>query len=144
VLLGAVPRLRDLGIRPFLIADSLIGVVSQRLVRKICNHCKVAYRPSKGELRYLKNDSIEKLYRGKGCEVCNQTGYFGRTLVYELLTVDRELALMIEQEVDVHQLAAKSKEGGYVDIFDITTKKVIAGITTTEEALRTLGNIRQA
>jgi type II secretory ATPase GspE/PulE/Tfp pilus assembly ATPase PilB-like protein len=142
--LGAVPRLRDLGIRPFLIADSLIGVVSQRLVRKICNHCKVAYRPSKGELRYLKNDSIEKLYRGKGCEVCNQTGYFGRTLVYELLTVDRELALMIEQEVDVHQLAAKSKEGGYIDIFDITTNKVIAGITTTEEALRTLGNIRQA
>ena len=141
--LGAIPRLRDLGIRPFLIADSLIGVVSQRLVRKICNHCKTAYRPSAWEKRYLKNDSVEKLYRGKGCEVCNHTGYFGRTLVYELLTVDRELALMIEQEVDVHQLAAKSKQGGYVDVFDITAKKVLSGITTTEEALRTLGNIRR-
>ena len=142
--LGAIPRLRDLGIRPFLIADSLIGVVSQRLVRKICTHCKTAYRPSEWEKRYLKNDGLEKLYRGKGCEVCNHSGYFGRTLVYEILTVDRELALMIEQEVDLHQLAAKSKQGGYIDIFDITAKKVISGVTTTEEALRILGNIRQS
>ncbi len=141
--LGAIPRLRDLGIRPFLIADSLIGVISQRLVRKICQNCKTAYEPSDQEKRYLKNESIAQLYRGKGCEVCNHTGYFGRTLVYEMLTVDRELALMIEQEVDVHQLAAKSKQSGYVDIFDITAKKVFDGITTTEEALRTLGNIRQ-
>jgi type II secretory ATPase GspE/PulE/Tfp pilus assembly ATPase PilB-like protein len=141
--LGAIPRLRDLGIRPFLIADSLIGVVSQRLVRKICSNCKTAYTPADWEKSYLKNGDISKLYRGKGCEVCNQTGYFGRTLVYELLTVDRELALMIEQEADVHQLATKSREAGYVDIFDITGKKVLDGITTTEEALRTLGNIRQ-
>jgi type II secretory ATPase GspE/PulE/Tfp pilus assembly ATPase PilB-like protein len=141
--LGAIPRLRDLGIRPFLIADSLIGVVSQRLVRKICAHCRIAYHPSAWEKRYLRNDGVEKLYRGKGCEVCNHTGYFGRTLVYELLTVDRELALMIEQEVDVHRLSAQSKQSGYVDIFDITAKKVLAGITTTEEALRILGNVRQ-
>jgi general secretion pathway protein E/type IV pilus assembly protein PilB len=141
--LGAIPRLRDLGIRPFLIADSLIGVVSQRLVRKICSHCKTTYAPSDWEKHYLKNGDITELYRGKGCALCNNTGYFGRTLVYELLTVDHELALMIEQEVDVHQLAAKSKESGYVDIFDITAKKVMDGITTTQEAVRTLGNIRQ-
>jgi type II secretory ATPase GspE/PulE/Tfp pilus assembly ATPase PilB-like protein len=141
--LGAIPRLRDLGIRPFLIADSLIGVVSQRLVRKICHHCKTAYTPLDWEKAYLKNGEITQLYKGEGCAVCNHTGYFGRTLVYELLTVDRELALMIEQEVDVHQLAEKSKENGYVDIFDITSKKVLAGITTTEEALRTLGNVRR-
>jgi general secretion pathway protein E/type IV pilus assembly protein PilB len=142
--LGAIPRLRDLGIRPFLIADSLLGVVSQRLVRKICNHCKVAYRPAEWEKRYLKDDTLDRLYRGKGCEVCNHTGYFGRTLVYELLTVDRELALMIEQEADVHRLAAKAKSGGgYVNIFDITAQKVASGVTTTREALRTLGHIRQ-
>ena len=141
--LGAIPRLRDLGIRPFLIADSLIGVVSQRLVRKICVNCKTAYQPSEWEERYLRNGDIPELYRGKGCDICNNTGYFGRTLVYELLTVDRDLALMIEQGADVHQLSAKSKASGYVDIFDITSKKVLAGITTTEEALRTLGNVRQ-
>jgi type II secretory ATPase GspE/PulE/Tfp pilus assembly ATPase PilB-like protein len=141
--LGAIPRLRDLGIRPFLIADSLIGVVSQRLVRKICVHCKTAYSPSNWEKTYLKTSEIGQLYKGKGCEVCNGTGYFGRTLVYELFTVNRELALLIEQGVDVSQLALNAKENGYIDIFDITVQKVLAGITTTEEALRILGNIKQ-
>jgi type II secretory ATPase GspE/PulE/Tfp pilus assembly ATPase PilB-like protein len=141
--LGAIPRLRDLGIRPFLIADSLIGVVSQRLVRKICVHCKTAYSPSDWEKTYLKTSEIGELYKGKGCEVCNGTGYFGRTLVYELFTVNRELALLIEQGVDVSKLALNAKENGYVDIFDITARKVLAGITTTEEALRILGNVKQ-
>jgi general secretion pathway protein E/type IV pilus assembly protein PilB len=141
--LGAIPRLRDLGIRPFLIADSLIGVVSQRLVRKICVHCKTAYNPSAWEKTYLKTPDIGELYKGKGCEVCNGTGYFGRTLVYELFTVNRELALLIEQGVDVSQLALHSKENGFVDIFDITVQKVLSGITTTEEALRILGNVKQ-
>jgi type II secretory ATPase GspE/PulE/Tfp pilus assembly ATPase PilB-like protein len=141
--LGAIPRLRDLGIRPFLIADSLIGVVSQRLVRKICVHCKTAYSPSPWEKTYLKSPEIGELYKGKGCEVCNGTGYFGRTLVYELFTVNRELALLIEQGVDVSQMALHSKENGFVDIFDITVQKVLAGITTTEEALRILGNVKQ-
>jgi type II secretory ATPase GspE/PulE/Tfp pilus assembly ATPase PilB-like protein len=142
--LGAIPRLRDLGIRPFLIADSLVGVVSQRLVRKICVHCKSAYTPDAWELAYLKKPDITELYKGKGCEVCNHTGYFGRTLVYELFTVNRELTLLIEQGADINQLALKSKESGYVDIFDITTQKVLSGITTTEEALRILGHVKQA
>ena len=141
--LGAIPRLRDLGIRPFLIADSLISVVSQRLVRKICTQCKTAYAPSEWEKAYLRKPDITKLYKGKGCEVCNQTGYFGRTLVYELFTVNRELALMIEQGCDVSQLTLKSKKNGYVDIFDITRHKVLAGITTTQEALRILGHVKQ-
>lgn len=141
--LGAIPRLRDLGIRPFLIADSLVGVVSQRLVRKICTHCKTAYEPRPWEKKYLKKSDIDKLYKGKGCQVCNQTGYFGRTLVYEMLTVDRELALMIEKEADINELAVRARQSGYVDIFDITMKKILAGITTTEEALRILGHVRQ-
>lgn len=142
--LGAIPRLRDLGIRPFLIADSLIGVVSQRLVRKICIHCKSSYEPEAWELAYLKKPDITELYKGTGCDVCNQSGYFGRTLVYELFTANRELTLMIEKGADINQLALKSKENGYVDIFDITTQKVLSGITTTEEALRTLGHVKQA
>jgi type II secretory ATPase GspE/PulE/Tfp pilus assembly ATPase PilB-like protein len=142
--LGAIPRLRDLGIRPFLIADSLIGVVSQRLVRKICIHCKRSYEPEAWELAYLKKPDITELYKGTGCDVCNQSGYFGRTLVYELFTANRELTLMIEKGADINQLALKSKENGYVDIFDITTQKVLSGITTTEEALRTLGHVKQA
>jgi len=141
---GAIPRLRDLGIRPFLIADSLIGVVSQRLVRRICNSCKEEYESSEQEKVYLKDPSITKLYRGKGCEVCNGSGYFGRTLVYELLTVDRELSLLIDREVELKQVTDMAKEHGFKEIFDITVAKVKQGITTAEEAVRVMGHLRQA
>lgn len=140
---GAIPRLRDLGIRPFLIADSLIGVVSQRLVRRICNSCKEEYESSEQEKVYLKDPSITKLYRGKGCEVCNGSGYFGRTLVYELLTVDRELSLLIDREAELKQVTDMAKEHGFKEIFDITVAKVKQGVTTAEEAVRVLGHLRQ-
>jgi type II secretory ATPase GspE/PulE/Tfp pilus assembly ATPase PilB-like protein len=142
--LGVIPRLKDLGIRPFLIADSLIGVVNQRLVRKICNNCKTAYTPSDLDKEYLKDDSIKELFRGEGCEVCNYSGYFGRTLVYEVLMVNRDLSRLIEREADVSDIHDKAKQiGGYVDIYDVTVKKVKEGVSTTEEAVRILGKIRQ-
>ncbi|MBW1680369.1 MAG: Flp pilus assembly complex ATPase component TadA [Deltaproteobacteria bacterium] len=142
---GAIPRLRDLGVRPFLIADSLIGVVSQRLVRKICNGCREVYRPSEAEKRYLKDDTIDELHRGRGCDACNGSGYFGRTLVYELLTVDRDLARLIDREEDLSVIAEKAREGGgYVDIFDTTVAKVKQGVTSADEAMRVLGHIRRA
>jgi len=141
---GAIPRLRDLGIRPFLIADSLIGVVSQRLVRRICNSCKEEYEPSEWEKVYLKDPSIKKLYRGKGCEVCNGSGYFGRTLVYELMTIDKELSLLIDREVELNQVTDMAKENGFKEIFDITVDKVKQGITTAQEAVRVMGHLRQA
>ncbi len=140
---GAIPRLRDLGIKPYLIADSLIGVVSQRLVRKICNACKESYTPSEWEKTYLKDSSIRELYKGRGCDVCNGTGYFGRTLVYELLNVDRDMSLLIEKEADLSLISEKAKDAGFVDIFDITVDKVKQGIATSEEAVRTLGHIRR-
>jgi general secretion pathway protein E/type IV pilus assembly protein PilB len=140
---GAIPRLKDLGIKPYLIADSLIGVVSQRLVRKICNACKESYTPSEWEKTYLKDSSIEELYKGRGCDVCNGAGYFGRTLVYELLNIDRDMSLLIEKEADLSLIFEKAKDAGFVDIFDITADKVKQGIATSEEAVRTLGHIRR-
>lgn len=141
---GAIPRLRDLGIRPFLIADSLIGVVSQRLIRRICNACKEEYEPSEWEKEYLRDPSIKTLYRGKGCEICNGSGYFGRTLVYELLAIDKNLSLLIDKEVELDRITEKAKEKGFVDIFDITVAKVKQGITTVEDAVRIMGHLRQA
>jgi len=140
--IGAISRLKDLGVRPFLIADSLIGVVSQRLVRKICNVCKESYSPPELEKEYLKDPTIDKLYRGTGCDVCNNSGYFGRTLVYEILTVNRELSTLIEKEVDPSQIAERAAASGHITMLDIMTEKVKQGITTYEEAVRTLGSIR--
>lgn len=140
---GTIPRLMDLGIRPFLIADSLVGVVSQRLVRKICDNCKTAYAPSENEKTYLKDPDLEELYRGKGCEICSGSGYFGRTLVYELLTVDQNLSQLIEKGADLSDVTKSAKKMGFEDIFEITRNKVKQGVTTTEEAVRALGHIRQ-
>jgi general secretion pathway protein E/type IV pilus assembly protein PilB len=139
---GAIPRLRDLGVKSFLIADSLIGVVSQRLVRRICNNCKEAYIPGEWEKVYLRDPSVAKLYKGRGCDVCHGTGYFGRTLVYDLLSVDKELAQLIAQEADLNVIADKAKKSGFVDIFDVTVAKVKQGITTAEEGVRVLGHVR--
>ena len=141
--LGVIPRLKDLGIRPFLIADALIGIVNQRLVRKICNSCRKAYEPSDSEKAYLKDSSITELYRGEGCEICSGSGYFGRTLVYEILAVNRKLAMLIEREADMNLLLAEASEYERIDIFAVTVEKVKQGITSTEEAVRILGNIRQ-
>ncbi len=139
--IGTIPRLRDLGIKSYMISDSLIGVVSQRLVRKICRSCKKAYSPEKWELDYLKDPAIKKLYRGTGCDLCNGSGYFGRTLVYELLTVDKELSLMIDAEKPIKDIHAIALKKGFRDIFDITVEKIKLGITTVEEALRVIGDM---
>jgi type II secretory ATPase GspE/PulE/Tfp pilus assembly ATPase PilB-like protein len=141
---GAIPRLRDLGIKSFLIADCLIGVVSQRLARRICNKCKEAYVPDEWEKAYLRDPSIDKLYRGRGCDVCNGSGYFGRTLVYELLSVDKELSQLIAQEAELNVITEKAKHSGFVDIFDVTVAKVKQGVTAAEEAMRVLGHLRHS
>ncbi len=139
--IGTIPRLRDLGIKSYMISDSLIGVVSQRLVRKICRSCIKAYKPEKWELDYLKDSSIEKLYRGTGCELCNGSGYFGRTLVYELLAVDNELSLMIDSENSIENIKTAARKKGFRDLFDITLEKIKLGITSVEEAIRVIGDM---
>ncbi|MDY7037376.1 MAG: ATPase, T2SS/T4P/T4SS family [Thermodesulfobacteriota bacterium] len=140
--IGVISRLRDLDVRPFLIADSLIGIINQRLVRRICTACKEAYTPDEDERRYLREPSLEVLYRGKGCQLCEGTGYLGRTLVYEVLTLDRELSQMIEQEADLTKISDRAGQKGFENVFKTTVEKVKAGITTTDEARRVIGHLR--
>ena len=141
--IGAIPRLRDLGVKSYMIADSLIGVVSQRLVRRICNNCKQSYSPEAWEREYLGSETVHELFRGVGCELCNGSGYFGRTLVYEVLTIDDELARLIAKEAQPSQIADKARDNGFEDIFSVAAKKVTEGITTTEETVRILGKIKR-
>ncbi|MCP4746468.1 MAG: Flp pilus assembly complex ATPase component [Desulfobacteraceae bacterium] len=141
--IGAIPRLRDLGIRPFLIADSLIGIISQRLVRKICEVCKTTYDPQTWEMEYLGNFDILKLFRGTGCEACNGSGYMGRTLIYEILTVDKQLARLIDQDIETNSLLELAVTRGFEDIYKVALRKVMEGIISVEEMIRVLGHIRQ-
>ena len=135
---SAVTRLVDMGIEPFLIASSLIGVLAQRLVRTICSRCKEEYVPTAEELRGIGADvhKVKKLWRGHGCVACQNTGYLGRTGIYELMLVDDEVRRLILARVDANSIKSKAREHGMITLQSDGTDKVLAGITTTEEVSR--------
>lgn len=131
---GAITRLIDMGIEPFLIASSLICVLAQRLVRTICPHCKETYNPSEQEMAYL--GSIEYLYRGRGCKRCFEKGYLGRTGIYEFLRITPEIRTMIVEKRDAMSIKSLAIETGFRTLQDDAFEKVKKGITTLEEVLR--------
>lgn len=139
--IGSIPRLQGLGMDTQMLAESLIGVVSQRLVRTICPHCKVKYSPKQEELDYL-GASADELCRGEGCDACNQSGYIGRTLVYEVLVVDRDVREAMEKDIELTQLEEMLRRKGFKSMFDIAVVKVLRGDTTVEEIQRVLGKTR--
>jgi general secretion pathway protein E len=135
---GAVTRLVDMGVEPFLVASSLIGVLAQRLVRTICPKCPEDYVPTAEELRGIGLDAskVKVLKRGRGCLHCQQSGYRGRTGIYELMLVDDEVRKLILSNVDSGTLKAKAREKGMITLLEDGAEKVLAGITTCEEISR--------
>jgi len=135
---GAVTRLVDMGVEPFLVASSLIGVLAQRLVRTICPKCPEDYVPTAEELRGIGLDTtrVKLLKRGRGCLHCQQSGYRGRTGIYELMLVDDEVRKLILSNVDSGTLKAKAREKGMITLLEDGAEKVLAGITTCEEISR--------
>lgn len=135
---GAVVRLIDMGIEPYLIASSVTGVIAQRLVRKICPKCQEEYSADDRERKILAITSDQELIlrRGTGCPACHDTGYQGRTGVFEVLEVDRELRSLIDGLVGIDELRRVAIERGMVPLWDDCRAKVLNGITTLDEALR--------
>lgn len=139
--IGSIPRLQGLGMDTQMLSESLIGVVSQRLVRTICPHCKKAYKPNQDELDYL-GVQVDEIYKGEGCEACGHKGYIGRTLVYEILVVGRDVRQAMEKDIELTQLEDMVKRKGFRSMFDVGVIKVQRGITTVEELKRVLGKTR--
>ena len=139
---SAVYRLRDIGVEPWLIASALRGVISQRLVRKICPHCKTAYQPSEEELALLgmPEDSQTTFYKGVGCPECHHTGYIGRRAAFEILMVNREVRRLVNDDAAYDELLAAAKKNGYRTMRDSCRDLVLRGITTAEEAARTINS----
>ncbi|QWK13902.1 MAG: GspE/PulE family protein [Aquificota bacterium] len=133
---SAITRLFDLGIEPFLIASALEGVIAQRLVRKICPHCKEEYRPSKEELKELGLSGDHTFYRGRGCEQCMGTGYRGRTGIFEVLEVDEEIKKLIVKTQSATDIRNFARARGFKSMLEDGIRKVLSGITTPEEVLR--------
>lgn len=136
--IGAISRLSDMGMDSFLITSSLVGVVAQRLVRKICPHCKVPYEASIGDKKALNYD-INKpltLYKGEGCDKCNKTGYKGRLGIYEIIQVTKPIRDLIDQGAKEDEIFKKANEIGMKDMRQDASVKVINGQTTVAEMIR--------
>ena len=129
---SAIPRLIDMGVEPFLISSSLAGVVAQRLVRKICPHCKQEYEPTLSEIQII-GRPVEKLYRGAGCQACSGRGYMGRISVHEILVVDEEIRALTVQHAPSNQMLEAARRRGMVPMSQDGMEKAIQGITTLEE-----------
>ena len=139
---SAVDRLRDIGVEPWLISGALRGVVSQRLVRRICPHCKRAYHPASDELALLGLDDAPDLvfYKGEGCPDCHHTGYTGRRAVFEILMLDAPLRRLITAGASADELADEARRHGFTTMRERCRDLVLRGETTAEEAARTISS----
>lgn len=131
-------RLIEMGIEPFLISTSVIGVIAQRLVRRICENCKEEYVPDKVVLDYLGLEDGIRLFRGKGCEACSMSGYKGRVGVYEVLVVNDRLRKLIAEGAETGVIRDAAREEGMVSLRDYCLFLLKRGLTTVDEVLRTV------
>ena len=140
---GAMTRLADMGVQPFLVASSLVGVLAQRLVRVLCPECKKAYAPTKEELEQAsitpkilaQAGNPKVLYRSQGCPACQNTGYQGRTGIYELMLVDDDVRQLVLKNVDSGTIKKAAVERGMLTLLEHGAFKVARGITTAAEVL---------
>jgi type IV pilus assembly protein PilB len=134
---GAITRFIDMGVEPFLVASVMIVSFAQRLVRKVCPSCKATYRPTREALKFWRLDQVEdaNFQQGRGCFNCMQTGYKGRTGVYEVLIIDDMIQNLILKRMPAHEIARAAKEAGnFNTLEENAAEKVIQGITSLEEA----------
>jgi type IV pilus assembly protein PilB len=135
---GAVPRLMDMGVEPYLLASAMAGVVAQRLVRLLCPHCKAAvdYPPEiLAKVNLTQSDGV-RFYKGRGCDQCGQTGYRGRTGVYEILMIDEAMNELIRQRADSRLVKEGAVRSGFKSLLEDGLSKAVLGQTTLDEVLR--------
>jgi general secretion pathway protein E len=137
---SAVTRLTDMGIEPYLISSTVVGVMAQRLVRVICPDCKQPYQPEPGTISWPELEPMAPgfvpLYQGKGCEKCLQTGYLGRTGIFELLLVDDQIRPLIVARAEAHVLKQAAVAKGMSTLRQDGLRRALAGVTTLPEVYR--------
>jgi type IV pilus assembly protein PilB len=133
---STIARLVDMGIEPFLISSSLVGVVAQRLVKKLCKHCKNTYSANISEAELLGIEVGTKIYASKGCQQCNFTGYSGRTAVHEVLPITKRIRMLINDDKNADQIRTEAVDEGMVTLREDIKRLVINGTTSIDEMLR--------
>ena len=138
---GALLRFTDMGIEGFLIASSVIAIVAQRLVRKVCEGCKAAYRPTTEDIEFgasLGMSAPEMLFRGTGCSRCNDTGYYDRIGVFEVLTMSDEMKRLLIAKASHAEIMKAAVASGMVPLRADAWAKIVAGVTTVPEVMRSV------
>ncbi|WP_426750736.1 type II secretion system ATPase GspE [Myxococcus sp. Y35] len=140
---GAVTRLVDMGVEPFLVASSLTGILAQRLVRRVCPDCRVAFEPTDAELKELGHSrasfreryGVDRIYKAAGCPSCNRNGYRGRTGIYEFLPVDDDVRQLVLKNVDASTIKRSAMSKGMTTLLEDGARKIALGETTIAEVL---------
>lgn len=133
------PRLFDIGVSATIMVGNIIGVIAQRLIRKLCSHCKEQYEPDELECRLLglsMNTDKPPVYRAMGCDRCNQKGYWGRTAIIEIIRMDADIDAVIARGAAIHEIKQIAKEKGFSLLTDDGIRKVLQGTTSLEEVSR--------
>ena len=130
-----------MGVEDYLVTSTVVGVVAQRLVRTLCEHCREPYRPDAELVRELELERLAgvgpiTLFRARGCEHCENSGYRGRTTVMETMLMDEELARVVLHQGDVATLRASARERGAISMYDNGLRKALTGTTSLEEVAR--------
>lgn len=141
--LATIERLRDIGVPDYLISSALNGVISQRLVRRVCPECRESYEPSDDQLSELGiRGGGHRFYHGKGCPKCFNTGYRGRVAVFEILVLSRKFRAAVGRGADREELQdILQKEGGFVSLAENCRRRVLDGTTTIEEVRRVVSSV---
>jgi general secretion pathway protein E len=135
---SALTRLIDMGIEPYLLTSSVTAILAQRLVRRICPHCREVYEPTEFEGQLLKEyaHGQRMVYKGKGCPECLNTGYLGRIGVFELLTLTGRIRQMVQQKASSEEIKGEAIKDGMVTLRQDGINRVLAGDTTVSEIVR--------
>jgi type II secretory ATPase GspE/PulE/Tfp pilus assembly ATPase PilB-like protein len=136
---GAVARLVDIGVQPFLVSSAVRAIVAQRLVRKICQNCKQPYTPNEGEMDSLGIDNSQlaeaSAMKGAGCDKCKHMGYKGRAGLFEIFLIDDEVRHMVNQRSSTVELRRRAREMGMRTLREDGIRKVLSGMTSAEEVI---------
>lgn len=134
--ISTIVRLQDMGIEPYMVANSVVGIVAQRLVKKVCPHCAKKVLATDDDKRIM-GKNIEHVYKSVGCPACHYTGYKGRVAVHEMILIDKNIRKMISEKRDIHEIYEYVKENqNYTSLFEETLKLVEDGKTSIEELLK--------
>ena len=136
--ISAIPRMADMGIEHYLISGALVAIQAQRLVRKICKHCKVEEELTATILEEINGKVPEgaKFYKGSGCKECGDSGYMGREMICEVLTITEEFSSLIAKGASKDQMHEQALKDGFIDIFQNGLQKALDGVTSIEEILK--------